>query len=505
MIFQKVRDMKKRLVKIMCAVMALMMALLPCTAAMAKNEVVPVIVVHGLGGNDLYQNIGTDEQSMIPAYGLDAGSMLTNPDILGEAVKLFSNEKKPNYKKLFKALGTYFKSTNINCDKNGNVKDGQGIINYWEDSMAHHKEYYSQKDYSEPVITRQIAKIIGNKKTYAFNYDWRVDVVETAKNLRKMIVKIKKKTGAKKVSLVGISLGGAVLSSYMDMYKSKNDVARYVFVNPAIQGVDVARLLEKDIVFDTKTVLSFLKFMEQGYDGGSKATLFKAIYALGDERLKIAVKNLNKLAKNEKQCNAFFKKVLKPWLGNIPAYWECIPYGEFNKCINAMAKIGFIEKGGKLHKKLKRYHAVQGRFTKNVKYLKKKGAQIAIIANYGIPGIPATSKCGNHTDVLIDTKYASAGATVAPYGKTLKGKNAKGKYVSPDKVINAKTCALPDSTWFVKGILHTMFKADTKATKFIANLATGQVKISLKAVKKKYGYTQFLDTDANQKLTNIKK
>ena len=170
-----------------------------------------------------------------------------------------------------------------------------------------------------------------------------------------------------------------------------------------------------------------------------------------------------------------------------------------------MSAIGVLDKSSGVYKKITHYHGVQGRFRKNIKAVKKNGAEVAIIANYGEPGIPVTSKANNHIDGLIDTKYASGGATVAAFGKKLKGKKAKGKYVSGDKIINAKTCVLPENTWFIKNLQHMQFRSDTQATKFIAKLACGKSKLNLKAVKKNYKRTQFIKADADQNLKNIKK
>ena len=289
----------------------------------------------------------------------------------------------------------------------------------------------------------------------------------------------------------------------LDAYKEKNDIARYVFVNPAIQGVDVARILRLDFKFNKKDILSYLKHMETQYDGGNSATLFKAVSALGDYRLGIAVDNLNEIAKSKKYVKQLFMLTIKDWIGNIPAYWECIPYKDFNACIKKMSKMGFLDKKSGLYKKIKAYHKVQGRFNKNIKYAKRHGAQIAIIANYGTRGIPVTSKAFNHTDILIDTKYASGGATVAQYGKKLKGKKAKGKYVSPDKIINAKTCVLPDNTWFIKDLLHIQFHYGTQSTQLICDMVCGKFKLNLKSVKKKFKYNQFLQAGSNQEITNI--
>ncbi len=495
--------MKKRLIKVMSVIMAFVMVFSISGIAFAKDVKTPVILIHGLGGNDLYQNVGTENETKMEGYGLDVQSLLTNSEIMGEAVKLFTDTRKCNYKKLFKSLGEYFESSGLNCDENGNAPAGQGINNYWTTPLSKHKDYWEGATNAERGIARQLCEIYGAKNVYAFNYDWRLDVRYSAKRLRSMVEAIKKKTGAKKVSLMGCSLGGAVMSAYIDAYKTKGDLDRLVFVNPAIQGVEVARLLRFDLKLNKKEVLAYLKHMETAYDGGSQATLFKAIGAIGDYRIGVAVKNLNKVAKSKKLLKQLFMLTIKNWIGNIPAYWECVAYEDFDACVATMSKIGFLDKKSGLYRKIKAYHKVQGRFNKNIKYCKKHGVQIAILANYGTRGIPVTSKSKEQTDVLIDTKFASGGATVAKYGTKLKGKKAKGKYVSPDKEINAKTCVLPDNTWFTKNLLHIQYHYGTEATKLICNMACGKVKLNLKSVKKKYGYKQFMKAGSNQEITNV--
>lgn len=497
----------KKVTKLLAVVLAFILLITPSSFAFAKSKTVtPVIIIHGLGGSDFYRNIGTEDETKIPQFGIDLQSMLGDETIRNELIKLFTDTKKPNYNKLFKALGSYFAGQELNYKANGTAKSGNGIINYWEDSLAHHKEYLTLRDFSVPVFARQISAQIGSKNVYAFNYDWRADMCDSAKQLRKMIVKVKKNTGAKKVTLVALSLGGAVVSAYMDAYKQKKDVERYVLVNPAYEGVDVARAFTFDFRIDAKALIKYLKHLETAFNAGSKETLFKAITALGDERISVGAKKLNKdVLQNSKRRKQFFLKTVKPWIGNLPVFYELLPYSQFNKAVKTLSSIGYLDKSSGLYKKIKHYHAVQGRFKKNLKWVKKHGAEVAIIANYGTMGLPVTSKLHNHTDLLIDTKYASVGATVAQYGKKLSSKNAKGKYVSPDKVINAKTCALPDNTWFITGIIHGLYSYNGKASKFIANLSTGKVKCNLKAVKKKYGYSQFLKADIDQKLTNVKK
>ncbi len=471
-------------------------------AAFAKSKPIPVIVLHGLGGSDLYQDVNNTE-TKISQFGLNVSEMAKDQVILDEIVKLFTDGLTPDYDKLFAELGTYFAGTKLNYDENGNPQGASGVINYWTDSLAHHKEYLTMRDFSIPVMARQISDIIGAKNVYAFNYDWRADMCESADKLRALVESVKAQTKSKKVTIVALSLGGAVVSAYMDKYKSKKDVARYVLINPAYEGVDVARAFGMDLSFNKKSVLSYLKHMEQAYQAGERETLFRAITAIGDYRIGVGLDKLNKdIFKNDARRTQFFLQVVKPWIGNIPTFYELIPYSQFDKCVNTLAAMGYLDKSSGLYAKILNYHKVQGRFEKNLKAVKKSGGEVAIIANYGTRALPFTSKKNNHSDLLIDTKYASVGATVAQYGKKLTGKKAKGSHVSKDKIINARTCVLPNNTWFIKGIIHGLYKYDGEASLLIARLATGKVKCNIKAYKKKYKKGQFLKADQAQNLTN---
>lgn len=499
--------MKKFMRAFLCLILTAVMLFSSTTVAFAKTKVTPVITVHGLGANAIYENVGKNNQSEITNLGIgDIGTaLLSNLDLISEVLKMMDPATKADKDKLIAQLKNLVANNPLNCDENGNVKAGQGIVNYWTDSLANHPDYWKNAVSSEPAIARQICESIGAKNVYAFNYDWRWDICKTADDLNDYIQNVKKQTGAKKVTLVGSSLGGSVLSAYIDKYKGNKDLERCVFINPAFQGVDVARAYAKDLKIDKKVVIKYLKNLGKSYDGGSKNTLISIVSAIGDVRLSHLVDSFNELLKDDAFVNRVYIEVLKPWIGNIPALWDCIPYDSFNKAVKTMSSIGFLDKNTQLYTKIKNYHSVQGRLKSNLKAIKKQGVQVAIFVGTGMQAIPITSKYTNNTDYLIDVKYASAGATAAKIGKKLTGKNAKGKYVSKDKAINAKTCALPDNTWFIKNLLHVNFRYGTKATKLVANIATGKVKSNLKSVKKKYGYTQFMKADSNQKLTNIKK
>ncbi|MCR5207570.1 MAG: hypothetical protein K6C14_03735 [Eubacterium sp.] len=496
--------MKRNIKKLICFVLTLVMVLCSTSVAFAKEDKIPIILVHGVGGTPVYENVGTDEEKEIKTFGLgEVGDILKNTGLIGEALKLLSSETDVDTDALITKFHDMVEGNPFNCEPNGHVKAGQGVNNYWTTPMSKHKDFWQGAEKSELALIREICLMHGAKNVYAYNYDWRQDIYQSAKGLRKFVQAVKKRTGAKKVVLVGCSLGGSVLSCYMDAYKKKNDVSRYLFVNPAMCGVDVTRCYGLEFKITKKQVLKYLDGMQNANAGTSQPTILKVVKALGDKRVGIAAENLAKLSKNKAFIKRLSNEVILPWIGYVPALWECMPYDVFDNAVKKASAVGFLDKSSELYTMIKRYHKIQGRFKKNVKYLKKRKVQIAIIANYGQPGIPVTSKATNHIDGLIDTCRASAGATVANYGKKLKGKAAKGKYVSGDKVINAKTCLLPNSTWFIRDLQHMQFRRGTAAAKFIASMACGKAKYNLKAVKKKLGYGQFIASDENQNLTNI--
>lgn len=496
--------MKKKVIRILSFVLSLIMLLSTFTVAFAKESVDPVIMIHGLGAVPVYENANKSNKAEIENLGLGAtgdlvSKLLVKQGLLLEVVKLLNPGSKISDKKLISELSKLVKDSKINCDKNGNIPKGQGVADFFNDSLANHKSYWQNATTNENGIARQLCKTVGAKNVYLFKYDWRQDVCATAKDLNKFVKHVKKTTGAKKVTLVGCSLGGSVLSAYIDAYKNNKDIKRCVFVNPAFQGVDVARAYAKDLDITADGVADYIANLQEVLYGGQYKRVIRTAYRLLSRRIDYAGNYLDKFIDNEKNVNDLYIKVLKDWIGNIPSLWECIPYDSFDKAVKEMSKIGFLDKKSGLYKKITAYHKVQGRLTKNLKALKKMGVDVAVFADYGTMGIPVTSKSKNNTDILIDTKHASAGATCANVGSKLK---ATGKYVSADKAINAKTCALPDNTWFIKNKQHMAFQYGSDAGKLLANVICGKVGCNINAVKKKYGYNQFVKADSEQNLSN---
>lgn len=470
------------------------------SVAFAQNDVTPVVMVHGMGAFGLYKNPNTDQETAVGSF--DIGAMLS--EHVGIVFQLIRAAGGPNADadEIINTLSKIVKDfEDIACDTNGNSAPDVGISSFWTDSLANHSGYLAYGA-NEPAICNQICTEIGAENVYSFNYDWRLDACENADKLSDYIDMAKQQTGKSKVTLIGGSEGTIVVSAYLDAYgEKKNEIERVVLLNGAMQGVAVTKAFKQDLVFEKEIVIDYVNrlaavYNSPDFDMSTIKTLANILIGGVDNLCKL----LSEIVNDKELLNRVYLDVLYPVVGCIPALWEFIPYDDFDECVEKMASIGFLDTNSGLYDKISRYHGVQGRLGNNILKLKNQGVEFAIIANYGTPAIPVTSAYNWQSDVLIDTKYASFGATVADFGKTI---NRNGKYVSEDKIIDASTCLFPDQTWFVKGVQHMNFRANTEATDFVAKIVTTNADLNIQSVKEAIGVGQFIGTDAQQNIISV--
>ena len=83
----------------------------------------------------------------------------------------------------------------------------------------------------------------------------------------------------------------------------------------------------------------------------------------------------------------------------------------------------------------------------------------AVLLRANFPNVPIIESHYENSDFVVDVKYASLGATAADYDKTFPADYVQAvpgeiNYISPDRVIDASTCAFPEKTWFIKNTTH---------------------------------------------------
>ena len=87
---------------------------------------------------------------------------------------------------------------------------------------------------------------------------------------------------------------------------------------------------------------------------------------------------------------------------------------------------------------------------------------MCVVSKYGVQMIPTCESADLVGDQIASLYRSTFGATTSTVLTTLsdeyieKQTNAGlGKYISPDKQVDASTCFWPDNTWFIKGVTHS--------------------------------------------------
>ena len=287
-----------------------------------------------------------------------------------------------------------------------------------------------------------------------FEYDWRLDPIETAAQLNDFIDYILDCTGAKKVNLQCHSFGGVVATTYFSIYGC-DKVKTVVFNSTAIYGETyTGELMTGRLTFGGDALQNYLFYAFQGneYENLINAAI-KAVHDTG--LMDILTKGLNGLSsKVEKEvCSQSIVPLFGGWL----AVWAMVPDEYLDDAIDFVFNTIYGESEmdySALRAKIENYNnLVRCKKTETLKEVNEK-CNVYVITRYGYSSLPMTPSASNLGDGIIDVKYASFGATASEYGKTLEDIMSDAKFISPDKTVDASTCLFPEQTWFVKNMKH---------------------------------------------------
>lgn len=308
----------------------------------------------------------------------------------------------------------------------------------------------------------------GYSKSYNFVYDWRLDMLTVAAQLDEYINYVMELTSTDKVALVAMSMGTAVLSTYLyeyyytaEDYAERNHIAAAVFVAGAFNGVATCEdSFSGNMSFDSTSLMRMMSEVMKGTGSEGVYKVLEVLYCFGV--LDPVVNYVNNLVKdifangfNDAACDS---------IATIPGFYALMSPERYEETREYI--FDTPEKKAKFAKIIEvsdYYHNnVQANSAKVIQSMLDDGINTAIIAEYGYTIIPITSDNDRMSDGTIATDRESFGATCADVDGTLgEGyKQAKdcpcGKsHISADNQIDASTCAFPDITWFGKYLRHT--------------------------------------------------
>ena len=290
------------------------------------------------------------------------------------------------------------------------------------------------------TISDSQARDHANRPGFNFSYDYRMDPFELAVQLDDFIETLCGKTGHEKIALCAHSEGANVVMAYVSECGTGR-LETLTLGNGGWQGLTMAgQLFVKRFALEPAAITNYIA----NYDDGS-GLLRAGMDLLRTSRLLNFTPALGR-GLTKTLMDPLYEQFLIPLFCQMSVIWSFVPDEYFE---GALQVLGDDPKYDALKAKVIRYHEeVFLRAPDLLKQAQADGVKVAVIAAYGPAPLPVTKDVSYLSDSLIDTATMSGGATTAPIGKTLPPSGSK--YRSPDGMIDAITCALPDQTWFIK-------------------------------------------------------
>ncbi len=313
---------------------------------------------------------------------------------------------------------------------------------------------YVRPDADEILSKKDPIRGYTSKNNIYYSFDWRLDLKTLSEQLHEFIEYVLDVTGAEKVDIIGSSMGGCLLITYMDRYECEH-IRNAVFLSAAFQGASVCgEPFTGKYVTDAATLVTFLSSVTgRDLKGELINALIDALYQAGvvDKTAQIA-NDIYKYA-----MTSVSNQALSYIFGRLPGLWSLVPYDLYDTAKESFVP-GIVT--DEFYAKIDYYHEIQGRVPSIINSARDGGVAVSILSKYATSAIPAIPSQNGLTDMVVDTKYSSLGATCSfvnePFDENYKQAVSDGQdRISPDRMIDASSCAFPDTTWFIKNIKHT--------------------------------------------------
>ena len=366
-------------------------------------------------------------------------------------------------------------------DKSGNPINNLKTIEYSVDGVPTSVANMTQDDrdyFYRMIPMKSIKDDVGEDNLYLYAFPLIGDPMKSAEGLDDYIQRIKADKGVDKVNIVTISLGGTILTAYLENLAGTGypDVNRVVNVVSCLQGTDVMGdfylrnwNLEDEFFFH-----EYIPMIMEETSGNA---------ALG-YLINIAIKIFPKDVIYSLLTSAV-DGILDSLMLNCPQFWAMIPADRFD---DAKEKYSFIwedEEYAELAPKLDSFHTAALNLDENLTVLMDNDVLVHNVVGYGLDYsaqdycffAAMKSSLTTNSDAIIDIDSTSLGATYAPAGEVLPDKIlfADDAIISPDGSVDVSTCLFPENVWLFEGQHHEVGRNDVVLS-LVGKLITGEIK-----------------------------
>ncbi|MBQ6381788.1 MAG: hypothetical protein IJJ41_09375, partial [Clostridia bacterium] len=435
--------------KVLCVLLAVLMLIsIPLSATAKGVNKTPIIFIAGINSSSLYLNKGTENEKK---------AWMPSVDNYEEVINFFKGltkleDRGYDYDSYMKDVFVPFLQTHmedLRCDGNGNSI--QNISIDYTDQPYSQNEIARAKGGIQSDVLKIAADTIGGDRVFRYSYDFRISVMDHLDKLRAMVEHVKEVTNSKKVRIIAVSMGGAVLNAYLNTYEH-DDLESVTFLSSAAEGTNFpAEMFSGTVQLDRDTIAPCLN------------RLIGLVPSALIASLETAINEINELWSGER-ITYFYNTWIKDYLGKWCGLWNLVPSARVDSCIDFMLD---KEADAGLISKIKKYQACQDNLQNVLNKCKKDGVKVYVLSSYNVNGMPFKGN-DHQNDILIDTEYCTLGARAATFPQKTLGDDYKqevddGKErVSCDNIVDASTCWFPDQTWIIKNMVHCMFVEKTE-------------------------------------------
>ena len=446
--------MKRKFSKILSlflAVVMLMAVAAPLMSVSAADGYI-TIYVPGYGGG-LYKNNVESEENRIWPPVVDIGDLLMDaaePLLTKLANGMIIGDWEAYGQELYDRVTPIF--AELQLDKNGEASDGSGRA---EDMYTNYIDTYSD-NYPDGCVT--------------FYYDWRLSTEYNAKILEDYIDRVRREKNVEKVNLLGRCLGGNIVSAYLQNGKNTDKVNDVVMYIPSTLGIGfIGAIFSGQIEVDAKSVDYFANYFLENKNLIEDPTLKSLVSSLVSFLNEIKVLGLGTDVLQtiiDGVRDTAMPALVRDTFGSFPAMWAMVPDEYFDEAVEFCFSTDELKKEyAGLIEKITSYHDnVQVKAADTLKaFDEDENHRVMMFAKYNIPLFPLSRDSMRQGDGFAETERVAFGSTCADFGMTLTNSYIDNmteedkKYLSPDYKIDASSCLLRDTTWFIKDCYHDYF------------------------------------------------
>ena len=300
---------------------------------------------------------------------------------------------------------------------------------------------------------------------FRYHYDWRLSPYQIADDLHEYIKAVCELTGHDKVAIAGRCLGTCITMAYVERYGTEY-ISDHIMYASALKGVDFCtQAFCGNMYLPADGVERFVYDIDLGLSQ-TMTDFLQSFVSVANETygLDIALWSINNVLPQIKYD--LFPRILRATYGSFPSYWAMVSEDYYEEAKELVFHDADMELYADFIELIDSYHYnVQVPAEEIIrKQYEEDGVEYYNITKYGRQSVPVTNNHDVISDCYVDVTGASLGATVGTVNEDLSDDYIAsveaaglGRFVAPDKKIDASTCLYPEKTWFIKNLNHKDF------------------------------------------------